>query len=460
MKVWSEIEENYFEKNRLKKYQNNSQKHEFDRELRLLNLEILEKIELNFKKYLIDFFEKNWWVKNKELYISKYLEITLDFIKNKEDLLLKNDVDVKKYIRNTDDKTIELYLFIDKLTFWEILKLFRHLKIKLKKKISNIYWINVFIFWSWIYWLKYLRNLCSHSENIYNRKMNYQLEWTELLNEFWLNNSYIVYFLVLSLFEKNIFNSNLWQKKVLKLLEVNKISIYEVSLKQKNSSPSQLESEAWEALVNTLYEKMIKKSNVFLEKTKKINIIFALDEQNGLGRNWDLAWRIKEDMQYFKEVTLSPHSISPKGREVAQLQNAVIMWRKTWDSIPEKYRPLPDRKNIILSRDKNFTIENKEVLVFSDFEEAIVKLSQDKNIWKIFIIWWASIYNLALKSKFLDKIYLTRVKWNFDCDVFVDFREEDFELIENSDWKKNTPWKKYPWGEKWIEFRFEVYKRK
>ena len=248
----------------------------------------------------------------------------------------------------------------------------------------------------------------------------------------------------------NVLKNNLWQKKVLKLLEINKISTYEISLKQKNSSPSQLESEAWEALVNTLYKKMIKKSKVFQEKTKKINIILALDEQNGLGKNWDLAWRIREDMQYFKEITLSPHSVSPKGREVAQLQNAVIMWRKTWDSIPEKYRPLPDRINCILSRKFDFEDNFWNICKYNSFESAIDKLSAREDVWNIFIIWWAQIYNQALKVDNLAKIYLTRVKWNYDCDVFVEFREEDFKLIENSDWKKNK---------KWIEFRFEVYKK-
>ena len=184
---------------------------------------------------------------------------------------------------------------------------------------------------------------------------------------------------------------------------------------------------------------------------EKINIILALDEKNGLGKNWYLAWRIREDMKYFAEITTNPHSISPKGREVAQIKNAVVMWRKTWDSIPEKYRPLPNRVNCILSRSFDFESNFWEIRKFSSFDEAIKKISQDENIWEIFVIWWAQIYNLALKNPNLWKIYLTRVKWNFDCDVFVDFKKEEFELIENSEWKKNK---------KWIEFRFEVYKRK
>jgi len=349
MKIWSEIKDiNYFDNNRLNKYKNNLQKHEFDRELRILNLELLEKIELNFKKYLIIFFEENWWFKNDKLYILKYLETVLKFIKDKEEYLLSYDNDIKRdFLKN---KKISVFIFIEKLTFWETLKLFRALITKYKKNITKNYWINVFIFSSWIYSLKYLRNLCSHSENIFNRKMVYKLEWTEIIDFFWFNNSYISYFFILSILEKNILSTNIWQKKVLKLLENNKISIEEISLNKKMAPPVSLKSEAWEALVNLLYKKMIKKSNVFQEKNKKINIILALDESNGLGKDWDLAWRIREDMKYFKDITTSPHSVSPKGREVEQLKNAVIMWRKTWDSIPEKYKPLPDRINCILSR--------------------------------------------------------------------------------------------------------------
>jgi len=173
----------------------------------------------------------------------------------------------------------------------------------------------------------------------------------------------------------------------------------------------------------------------------EISIILALDEQNGLGKDWDLAWRIREDMQYFKEITTWDSS----------KQNAVIMWRKTWDSIPEKYRPLPDRINCILSRKFEFEDNFWNICKYNSFESAIDKLSAREDVWNLFIIWWAQIYNQALKMDNLAKIYLTRVKWNYDCDVFVDFNEKDFELIENSDWKKNK---------NGIEFKFEVWKRK
>lgn len=180
---------------------------------------------------------------------------------------------------------------------------------------------------------------------------------------------------------------------------------------------------------------------------KKINIILALDEKNGLGKDWYLAWRIKEDMKYFAKITTHTQFLTSKE---GSFQNAVIMWRKTRDSIPEKFRPLPNRINCILSKKCKIEDNFWKIRKFSSFDKAIKKISQDKNIWEIFVIWWAQIYNLALQNPNLWKIYLTRVKWDFDCDVFVNLDLENFNLIENSEWKKNK---------KWIEFRFEVYER-
>jgi dihydrofolate reductase len=66
---------------------------------------------------------------------------------------------------------------------------------------------------------------------------------------------------------------------------------------------------------------------------KNIIIILASDEKNGIGKNGILPWRLKSDMAYFKEVTTT--TLSEKKI------NALIMGRKTWESIPEKFRPLP-----------------------------------------------------------------------------------------------------------------------
>ena len=74
----------------------------------------------------------------------------------------------------------------------------------------------------------------------------------------------------------------------------------------------------------------------------KFHIILAVDEKLGLGKDNDLAWKISTDMKHFKNITSDTEDLAK--------HNALIMWRKTWESIPAKYRPLPDRVNYILSR--------------------------------------------------------------------------------------------------------------
>lgn len=199
---------------------------------------------------------------------------------------------------------------------------------------------------------------------------------------------------------------------------------------------------------------------------KKIHMILALDSKNWLWKDGDLAWRIREDMKYFKKITTSSHSVSPLGERgntncfsspskerlgEGEKQNAVIMGRKTWDSIPEKYKPLPGRINAILSRSYTPEDDYGHICKYSSFERAVEKLSSREDVADIFIIWGAQIYNLALKSETLETLYLTRVEWDYDCDVFMDIDFSQFEVVNLWEWQENK---------KRIKFRFEVYKRK
>ena len=72
------------------------------------------------------------------------------------------------------------------------------------------------------------------------------------------------------------------------------------------------------------------------------NIIVAVDSKNGIGKKGNLPWSFSADMKRFKEITSTTKDKSK--------QNAVVMGRKTWNSIPEKFRPLPGRLNLVLTR--------------------------------------------------------------------------------------------------------------
>ena len=173
---------------------------------------------------------------------------------------------------------------------------------------------------------------------------------------------------------------------------------------------------------------------------KNFSVILASDEKNGIWKSWVLAWRISEDLKYFKKITTDSES---------DKKNAVIMGKNTWESIPDKYKPLPSRINCILSRSFNFEDNYWEVRKFGNFESALQNLSLDENIDKIFVIGWAYLYNKVFSNKNLEYIYKTKVYWDFDCDVFVDNIPNNFKLKETSKTKKENE----------IEFIFEKYKR-
>jgi len=160
---------------------------------------------------------------------------------------------------------------------------------------------------------------------------------------------------------------------------------------------------------------------------KKFSIIVAVDEKNWIWKNNDLAWHISADLKNFRKITTDAEEWK---------QNAVIMWRKTWESIPEKFKPLPWRKNFILTSQKNF-LEWKnfsnEVKIFSDFDQCLKKISENKNLDKIFVIWWWEIYKTAINHQNCEKIFLTKVFWDFWCDKFFPKIPEKFKKVFESE---------------------------
>lgn len=177
----------------------------------------------------------------------------------------------------------------------------------------------------------------------------------------------------------------------------------------------------------------------------KFNIILAVDEKNGIWRRNTLAWNLPSDMKYFKKITTQTSDLSK--------MNAVIMGRVTWFSIPSKYRPLQDRINCILTRDLKqsdlWSNIDDFTLYFNSLDDCLIELERKDNIENIFIIGWADLYNQVLNHPMLDKIYMTKVKWDFDCDVKLNKIPSSFVVESYTDWEKEND----------IEYSFWVYKR-
>lgn len=138
----------------------------------------------------------------------------------------------------------------------------------------------------------------------------------------------------------------------------------------------------------------------------KIYLIAAVDQKNGIGFKNTIPWKLKKDMAFFKDTTLRTDD--------CQKRNMVLMGRKTWESLPEKHRPLEGRKNVILTRDKNFKVEGADVA--HSFQEAL-ELADDR-VESIFVMGGAKVYEQVMKRKDIKGVYLTRIQRTYKCDAF------------------------------------------
>lgn len=137
-------------------------------------------------------------------------------------------------------------------------------------------------------------------------------------------------------------------------------------------------------------------------------IVAATARSMGIGLRGTLPWALKKDMAYFARVTKRTlDSLSLDAR------NSVIMGRKTWTSIPEKFRPLKDRLNMVVSRTIPETSQGSEFIITSSLESA----SSEALPGKAFIIGGAEIYRQALELPNCNRILLTRVLDDFETDV-------------------------------------------
>ncbi len=179
----------------------------------------------------------------------------------------------------------------------------------------------------------------------------------------------------------------------------------------------------------------------------KFSIIAAVDKNFGIGIKNRLPWRLKGELQYFSDVTTKAAS----GKI-----NAVIMGRKTWESLPASSRPLKGRVNVVLSKslsneerestgvskgraraqmENEATVSaraNPDVLFVSSFEEAFEALEKRGDIDQLFVIGGANIYAQAITRPECEKIYLTKVEGEFECDSFFPAIPKGFTLKEES----------------------------
>lgn len=143
----------------------------------------------------------------------------------------------------------------------------------------------------------------------------------------------------------------------------------------------------------------------------KVSLIVAIAQNGVIGKNNQLIWHLPADLMYFKEKTIYHH---------------VILGRKNYLSIPEKYRPLPNRTNIVLSRSENFLAPG--CVVLNSLEQAL-EYCKKQGETEAFIIGGGQIYQEALDKNLVDRMYITYIEHSFEGDTF-------FPEFNKSEWIK------------------------
>lgn len=141
-----------------------------------------------------------------------------------------------------------------------------------------------------------------------------------------------------------------------------------------------------------------------------LSVIAAVARNGGIGRGGELLWHESEDQQHFRRVTMGC---------------PVIMGRKTWDSLPARFRPLPGRRNVVVTRQAGWHPPGAEAA--PSLDDA---LRRCRDAQRVFVIGGAQLYALALPRA--DELVLTEIDADFDADVFFpDWPRGEFALVSS-----------------------------
>ncbi len=143
----------------------------------------------------------------------------------------------------------------------------------------------------------------------------------------------------------------------------------------------------------------------------KVSLIAAVARNRAIGKDNRLLWHLPADMQFFKNTTLG---------------HPIITGRKNYESIPEKFRPLPGRRNIIMTRQSDYVAPGADVV--DGLEQALhlakeTALKEGKE--EVFIIGGGTVYREALEKGLVDRMYLTFVDSEPEADTFFSEWEEE-----------------------------------
>jgi dihydrofolate reductase len=192
---------------------------------------------------------------------------------------------------------------------------------------------------------------------------------------------------------------------------------------------------------------------------KTFSLVVAMDRNRGIGNRDDLPWpRLKGDMKFFRDLTTHPergvsearHGLMPRSPAAPASGddcNAVLMGRKTWESLPRPYRPLPGRLNGVFSRSGLDLGEEAEV--WESLDAALSDLEDTEEVREVFVIGGGQIFAEAVRHPDCARLYVTEIDAEFECDTFFP-RAPGFKPVASSPWIE----------ENGIRYRFTRWERK
>lgn len=155
-----------------------------------------------------------------------------------------------------------------------------------------------------------------------------------------------------------------------------------------------------------------------------VGLIWAEAAGGVIGASGGMPWHVPEDLAHFKEITLSA---------------PVVMGRKTWDSLPERFRPLPDRENVVITRQQDWTADGARRA--ADVADAVRGLD------KVWIIGGAEIFAQVIAHA--DRLEVTELALEVDGDAYAPSKE-GWRLVDEGEWQTSRTG---------IRFRFLGYER-
>jgi dihydrofolate reductase len=140
-----------------------------------------------------------------------------------------------------------------------------------------------------------------------------------------------------------------------------------------------------------------------------IGLAWAQAANGVIGRDGALPWRLPEDLKRFRTMTTGA---------------TVLMGRRTWESLPPKFRPLPGRRNLVLSHTQQEGVET-----FGDLDQALAAVPED-----VWVIGGAGVYRATLP--FADRIEVTEIQESFDGDTYAPEVGRAPDVV--GDWQEST----------------------